>query len=281
MLNKFLIITILCFASFVSHAQIDGEANYLIKYEVDFLLDKSNPQKVEHEVHRLYTGNTIGYYAHEGVVLRDSLRSIFKNNSSTERNMTKAFNSIPNSKFDAIVYKNFDNDLLLVQYNLGWDTYVYEEPNATLQWEIKSETKEAGRYTMQKAIATYGGRDWVAWFAIEIPIPDGPYVFSGLPGLILELYDTEKHYQFNVASITPLTEEYPIAFDKNKKQFLSKDKFVKYYKEYKKNPIGSMTRGRNMVMIDENGKKIEVDMKEVERNAKEKAARENNFIEIW
>lgn len=266
---------------FTAQAQIKGEANYLIEYEVDFLLDKSNPQKIEHEVHRLYTGNTISYYAHEGVVLRDSLRSILKNKSSTERNMTKSFNSIPNSKFDAIVYKNLDNDLFLAQYNLVEHTYVYEEPDAPLQWEIKSETKKAGRYTMQKAIATYGGRDWVAWFTIEIPIPDGPYVFSGLPGLILELYDTDKHYQFNVASITPLAEEYPIAFDKNKKQFLSKDKFIKFYKEYKMNPIGSFTRGRNMVMLDENGKKIDIDMKVVERDAKEKAARENNYIEIW
>lgn len=43
----------------------------------------------------------------------------------------------------------------------------------------------------------FGGRIWTAWFAPEIKIADGPYKFSGLPGLILKLEDDKGDYRFS------------------------------------------------------------------------------------
>ena len=46
------------------------------------------------------------------------------------------------------------------------------------------------------AVSDFRGRRWTAWFAPDISISDGPWKFSGLPGLIMEAYDTENHYRF-------------------------------------------------------------------------------------
>src|SRR5690606_1469092 len=53
----------------------------------------------------------------------------------------------------------------------------------------------------QRADIRFGGRDWVAWFTTEIPIPDGPYKFCGLPGLIVSIADTQQHWQFDLTHI--------------------------------------------------------------------------------
>ena len=42
------------------------------------------------------------------------------------------------------------------------------------------------------------GRNYHAWFAPEIPLNEGPWKFNGLPGLILEVYDTQDHYHFTL-----------------------------------------------------------------------------------
>jgi len=48
----------------------------------------------------------------------------------------------------------------------------------------------------QKAIIDYGGRHWVAWFSPDIPIINGPYKFTGLPGLIIRIGDTKDQFSF-------------------------------------------------------------------------------------
>lgn len=52
--------------------------------------------------------------------------------------------------------------------------------------KLSHETIQILNFKAQKATAKYGGRKWTAWFCQEIPIPNGPYKFGGLPGLIVK-----------------------------------------------------------------------------------------------
>src|SRR5699024_12191755 len=103
-------------------------------------------------------------------------------------------------------YKNRESNQVKLVGQVLKETYLYEEPAVPLDWEIIDETKEYFGYTVQKATTTFSGREYVAWFTIEIPINDGPYIFYGLPGLIVELYDTEKHYYFGLLYLENLSE---------------------------------------------------------------------------
>lgn len=70
-----------------------------------------------------------------------------------------------------------------------------------INWKILSEAKKIGGFECTKATCNFRGRNYVAWFSLDIPLPYGPWKLQGLPGLILEAYDTNKEIYFYFKSI--------------------------------------------------------------------------------
>ncbi|MFK7747915.1 MAG: GLPGLI family protein [Kordia sp.] len=99
---------------------------------------------------------------------------------------------------DNFYFKSF----LLLEYAVAEDYLRFE-------WEIKSETKTILGYECQRATSkVFRGRNYEAWFASKIPIPFGPWKANGLPGIILELYDSDKliHFKANEISLNNKSE---------------------------------------------------------------------------
>lgn len=67
-----------------------------------------------------------------------------------------------------------------------------KEATPKIEWNISAETKNIGEYLVYKATGKFRGRDYTVWFTTDIPLPFGPWKLQGLPGLILEAYDTHK-----------------------------------------------------------------------------------------
>ena len=85
--------------------------------------------------------------------------------------------------------------------------YVVESTNP-IKWNIEKETKEENGYKLQKATATFGKRNWTAWFIPEIPLSEGPFKFHGLPGLIYEIGDDKGNFLYSLTSIKKLEKPY-------------------------------------------------------------------------
>lgn len=68
-------------------------------------------------------------------------------------------------------------------------------------WEITQDTKTIAGLSCIKATTSFRGRDWVAWFAPEVPLPFGPWKLHGLPGLILEAHDATNKYTMKAVKI--------------------------------------------------------------------------------
>lgn len=70
-----------------------------------------------------------------------------------------------------------------------------------MKWMLGKETQTILGHRCQKATCRFRGRDFVAWFAADVPIKGGPWKFGGLPGCILKVYDTKKIYVWEVVAI--------------------------------------------------------------------------------
>ena len=102
-------------------------------------------------------------------------------------------------------------------------------------WSIKNEKKSIIGYICLKAETKYKGRSFVAWYALDIPINNGPYSFEGLPGLILELYDEENNFHFNAIAIDTKIQDIYIRNDDSIYK-TTKNKFMSHSKDYHDNP---------------------------------------------
>jgi len=75
-------------------------------------------------------------------------------------------------------------------------------------WRLTEETKRSADYTLQKATTKFGGRNWTAWFSKDVVVPEGPYKFRGLPGLIFELYDDRDQFRFSLVKSQKFKDTY-------------------------------------------------------------------------
>ncbi|MBO9694422.1 GLPGLI family protein [Chryseobacterium sp.] len=151
----------------------------------------------------------------------------------------------------------------------------------TINWKISSEKKKIGIYNSQKAVTTYGNREWTAWFSNDIPINDGPYVFSNLPGLIISITDSGGDYKFNLVQIKKSANLFnarvkPLLIDWNKY-----DQLAKIYYENPNAEIEQKIRNaKKVVMKDAQGNVIDFDIRKMNKDDQENIRKNNNPIEL-
>ncbi|MBV2166832.1 MAG: GLPGLI family protein [Kaistella sp.] len=178
--------------------------------------------------------------------------------------------------------------------SVGNDAYKVLE-DRKINWKIAPEKKKLGEFNVQKATAEFAGRSWIAWFTTDVPIQDGPYKFSGLPGLIVEIYDHTGTHKMELKGLKKITEAKTeelntqgkdIPFTKKKPIDVNRQQYVKQLKQFENDPVQGMrellSRPNSKVKINVGGKEIsdpaEI-LRAMEQNAKEEMSRNNNKIE--
>ncbi|NRS91046.1 GLPGLI family protein [Chryseobacterium sp. 16F] len=240
----------------------------------------------------------------DSILTEETILEIFKDHSEFVSNSTVKYDSAmisaaKNNKGPETVTLtkgNFKNNVYKsrnLQYSIefvGIQPYkVVQKP--IVNWKLTNETKTIQKYICQKATLEFGGRIWEAWFTQEIPFQDGPYIFSNLPGLIIEMNDSKKHYSFILTENfkTDNTESYISDKQFFKSYEVSADQFNKKWKEFYKNPIGAMEQFMNMnpgvfsgQRFDLNGKEIDYSQSKREEkiNAQKQLVQNNNPINL-
>lgn len=182
------------------------------------------------------------------------------------------------------VAKNYLNGNIDFRTRIGMDAFRVAE-DRKISWKIFPDKQKIGNWETQKATAEFAGRKWTAWFCNDIPIQDGPYKFSGLPGLIIKLEDDSLSHMYQLMAIKNLGTLEPqiYAFEISKEIPLTLVEYKKLFLEHRKDPAKgmrqiSMDNGVviNMTNSPENNKF----MKEREERLKEQIKKDNNLIEI-
>lgn len=100
------------------------------------------------------------------------------------------------------IFKEGNEIVIYLRMPRGFRTnYWYRETYPQQEWTIQSDTSTICGYVCQKAVCTFCGRSFEAWFSPDIPVGMGPWKFGGLPGLILKLYDKDRLYRFECVNI--------------------------------------------------------------------------------
>lgn len=65
------------------------------------------------------------------------------------------------------------------------------------KWDISDDEKKIGDYNCKKATLEKDGRTWTAWYTTELPDRAAPRNFNGLPGVILDIADSDNEVRWS------------------------------------------------------------------------------------
>lgn len=216
-------------------AQEEYPTDYKIEYELAFKIDSLNLELIDTEKMVLFAGPGFGVFVNGIRSDADERLEKLKQKYGFEVQVKVSAQSNKGQDLNKMIFTNYQNGVVKVLQEISEKDYVYIEPAKMDAWEIGEETKEFMGYTVQKATMAFAGRQYEAWFTIEVPISDGPYVFRGLPGLIVEIYDTQKHYHFKMLALEKL--DVPKIWTLPNAEELSKDKINDIQKRLNNNAL--------------------------------------------
>lgn len=218
-MNK-LILVLLLFLCFNSIAQNDIDSPiYLCKYSFDWQKDSTDLFSKSNDKMYLEIGkNSSTFYSNNHLTGYLNFLEDLKARRSIDYVQANAYRYYKNSETEIIIH-NFETKEFKVIDKLSATTsgitYCYFDSVENPIWKLEPDTLTILNQLCQKASATFKGRDYIAWFAPDIPYSLGPWQFTGLPGLILKINDTKNQITFvaiEIGNDTPskVTEiEYP------------------------------------------------------------------------
>ena len=157
-----------------------------------------------------------------------------------------------------------------------------------MEWKILPETAKIGEYKTQKAETDFAGRKWAAWFTTDVPFQDGPYKFSGLPGLIVKVEDSKGDYSFDLKETKKIAEIQNFNQSGNVVKVKRKD-FVKQEALFRKDPSSFMqaamgTRGGGGISAPQSRGSMRTpdpnQRRQMETRMAEELKKNNNPIEL-
>jgi GLPGLI family protein len=135
-------------------------------------------------------------------------------------------------------FKDFSNNTLteyarMPAYMQNYNCQ-YSEILPTYDWKIRDDTLIVAGYLCQKAECSFRGRNYIAWFTVDIPVNNGPWKFGGLPGLIMKIYDSDKLYIFECIKVETYKKRYPVKiYDYNSYVEIDRKKLLNLQKNIK------------------------------------------------
>ena len=184
LINNNCLLLFIIVGSFHAFSQnFTGRVTYMSHKSIDLKLDST---KYDLEKRKKLQGFFTKQFQDEYVLDFSATTSLYSEQDKISLNSTS---KIGRDK----LYKNFKTKLYTRKLELLGKVFLIEDSIKSKNWEIKNETKNIGNYTCTKATYNYKKNDSLinvtAWFTKEIPVSNGPDIYDGLPGLILQVDD--------------------------------------------------------------------------------------------
>lgn len=251
--------------------RISTDFKYRVTYDLTYSMDSTNLDSKKSEDMILFLGDGISSFSSKAKLVGNKI--VVKGN--TAHTSPAAI-----TDFDYMIIKNFKQDYLSYTREIVQDYFYFNQDLDLFDWTLHEETKVINDYKVQKATMSYSGRDYIAWFTHEIPISDGPYKFNGLPGLILEISDTENHYNFTLKGLEKLHPEIP--FKLNFKHYVktSEEELFEVYSRFRRDPVSYININTTLPNF-KISQSPEAKQHHLKRFAEEDARKNNHIEKKW
>lgn len=262
---------------------IFAQANRFI-YQVTMKTDSTNRSEIKTENAYLDVTPEKSIFYGEKRLQRDSLFTRMRQTNGGSFDRTQMQNL--RSHIDFTIEKDFKTGKNTYNSRIARDQYSYDE-DRPMEWKILPETAEIGDYKTQKAQTNFAGRTWFAWFTTDVPFQDGPYKFSGLPGLIVKVEDSKGDYSFDLKETKKIGALTNLSQGGNIVKVKRKD-YEKQEALFRKDPASfmqtSMRGGSGISAPQSRGRSMRTpdpaQRKQMEDRMKEEMKKNNNPIEL-
>lgn len=191
-------------------AQNSDKALARVRYSFTHLKDTTEKDKPHTENMLLVIGKNASVYTsydklNQEIEMKKNLMEQMKSQAGSG-NINIKIDKTGSKPTTAVDYFYFANENKLFTKERLVTNYLIEEDAPKINWKISKDTASFSGVLCQKATAYFKGRNWIAWFAQDLPFQSGPWKLNGLPGLIVEAYDDKKEVQFQFAGIENIDE---------------------------------------------------------------------------
>lgn len=233
-------------------------------YFYDFQEDSLDRSSMVSEEMTLLIGRHSSLFLGTNELYRDSVLMAHAdepfNQSSVKKIMPLMEGTTVNRYCRYHIYNNYLADSLLFTVYLNKKYLKVMESNK-IYWrtDTNKDTVIAG-YKCLKASTELWGRKFIAWFTLEIPVSYGPYKFCGLPGLIIQISDSEKQHSFTINEVKKIKGKQQTIYYNNKNYIeITPEGYVKSLQYYFADLYNRVSSGGVIMFNDDERKARSLD----------------------
>lgn len=197
LLYKHILLSFLCLITF----NVNAQKAFRVLYKVEPINTLEEGKVYDPTVKAILVGTAEYAKKNKFILITDNNNSYFREKARLDvdfddkRNLIYSKLSKSKTSFNNNVYVDYRDNSLTFSRNLVGKYYVVKKDEFyNFNWDIKKETKVIAGLEAQKAVGTYYDiffekeRTIIVWFIPSIPIPAGPDIYFGLPGLVGEVH---------------------------------------------------------------------------------------------
>lgn len=228
-----------------------------VQYEMTYLQDTvSENAKPSQETLMLEIGKQYSKWYSYNFYVRDSLLIADAKAGASKETMLQHATAIGNPRISYQIFKHYPAGKVTTLDRLATTNFLCEEKEEMPEWTLLPDTATLLSYSCQKATCRFKGRNYIAWYTLEIPVSEGPWKLFGLPGLIIKVEDDKKHYTFRCTGIEQCKTPKPILINLKGREKVSRSNLNKMYERMAKDPmsfIASTAPNVKVSVTDEHG----------------------------
>ena len=219
------------------------QARLVVQYEMKYVKDTTNEKQLLNplkETLMLEIGQKVSKCYSYTFYLRDSVLTADYKAGASQETITQHAQAYGYSSVSYQIFKNHPMGKVTTIDRLATTNILCEEDNECPEWQLHPDTMTILSYPCQKATCRFRGRDYTAWYTMEVPVSEGPWKLYGLPGLILKAEDSRGHFSFTCTGLEQSRDAKPILIHTKGREKLSRKELDKMYERFYSDPIGFM-----------------------------------------